>query len=152
MGSWLCYSWQVMYSDYVNHTFTFSNYHAFTPFEPALKTCQSTVEFIWKLSVSDRSTAEPRFNDPWVRLLVTLTTPNLYFVRNWLQVQTSKRFFSSPQRPDLLWGPLSPLYMRWQVRFPQGREVDHSPPSNTVVKNCGAIPPFPRSYSCIVLN
>jgi hypothetical protein len=29
----------------------------------------------------------------------------------------------------------------------QGREAGHSPPSDAEVKNCGAIPPFPRRYA-----
>jgi hypothetical protein len=34
----------------------------------------------------------------------------------------------------------------------QGREADHSPPSNAEVKNGGATPPFPLCLHGIVLN
>jgi hypothetical protein len=54
------------------------------------------------------------------------------------------RFFSSPERPDQLWGPgtggLSPGVKRL------GREADHSPPG-AESKNDGAVPPLPRTSS-----
>jgi hypothetical protein len=34
----------------------------------------------------------------------------------------------------------------------QGREANHSPPSNTEVKNGGAVPPFPMHLHGVVLN
>jgi hypothetical protein len=49
---------------------------------------------------------------------------------------TGKRFLSSPQRPDRLWGP--------GVKR-SGREADHLLPSSAEVKNSGAIistPPY----------
>jgi hypothetical protein len=43
-------------------------------------------------------------------------------------------FFSSPQRPDLPWGPPSLLSKGYRKLFTggkgQGREANHSPPSN----------------------
>jgi hypothetical protein len=47
-----------------------------------------------------------------------------------------KRFFSSPQRPDQLWVPVTVSLGVSQ----QKRETDHSPPPSTAVKNDGAIP------------
>jgi hypothetical protein len=59
---------------------------------------------------------------------------NIIFFRN----QIWK--FSSPPRPDRLWGPLSLLSNGYQGPFSprvkrQGREADHSPPSSAEVKN-----------------
>jgi hypothetical protein len=60
-----------------------------------------------------------------------------------------KKFFSSPQRPDRLWGSHSLLYngyrgalSPWVKR--SGREADQSPPSSAEVENVGSIPPFHR--------
>jgi len=51
----------------------------------------------------------------------------------------AKRFFSSPKRPDLLWGPPSLLFNGRQLSFPKvkqpGRAVNHSPPASAEVKN-----------------
>jgi hypothetical protein len=61
-------------------------------------------------------------------------------------VPVGTRIFSSPQRPDRLWG--SPI--QWApgalsrgggVRR-QGREAGDSPPSSTEVKKSGAVPPI----------
>ena len=45
---------------------------------------------------------------------------------------------NSTTRPDLPWGPLSLIYNRYRVPFPevkrQGRDVDHPPPSNAEFK------------------
>jgi hypothetical protein len=57
-------------------------------------------------------------------------------------------FFSSPPRPERLWGPASLLsngyqgLFLWGVKRP-GRKADHSPPSSAEVKN-GAIPLLPQ--------
>jgi hypothetical protein len=55
-----------------------------------------------------------------------------------------KRFFSTLQRSDPLWGPPSllwvPEYISPGVKGP-GRGDDHSPPSNADVKNCAVITP-----------
>jgi hypothetical protein len=51
----------------------------------------------------------------------------------------NKTLFSSPKRPERLWGTLS-LLLKWcrsyfpEVKQPE-RKVDHSPPSSAEVKN-----------------
>jgi hypothetical protein len=50
-----------------------------------------------------------------------------------------KRFFSSPQHPDELWGPPSLLFNGYQGVMQQAREAEHLPPSGAEVKNGGAI-------------
>jgi hypothetical protein len=57
------------------------------------------------------------------------------------------RVYSSPQRPDRMWGPLRllsngywGLFLRWVKR--QRRIADHSLPSSAEVKKGGAIPPL----------
>jgi hypothetical protein len=61
------------------------------------------------------------------------------------------RFFSIPQDPDRLWGPLRLLYNGYRGSFlggkATGREVDHSSSSDTEVKNGGAIPPLTHTFS-----
>jgi hypothetical protein len=58
-----------------------------------------------------------------------------------------KRSFSTPRRPDWLWGQSSLLSKEYQGFFPggkaAGREADHSLPCKGEIKNGGAIPPFP---------
>jgi hypothetical protein len=50
----------------------------------------------------------------------------------------SKRFLSTPQRPDQLWGPPSPLSNGYGGSFSEvkrpGREADHSPLTSAEVK------------------
>jgi hypothetical protein len=58
-----------------------------------------------------------------------------------------KRFVSSPQRPDRLWGPPSHLTNGYRGAFSlvvkrPGSKADYSPPSSVEIKNDGAIPPF----------
>jgi hypothetical protein len=55
---------------------------------------------------------------------------------------SGKIFFSTPQRPDPLWGPPSLLSNGYRGVKQQGREADHSPPSSAEVKNGGVIPPL----------
>jgi len=59
-----------------------------------------------------------------------------------------KRLFSSPKRPDLLWGPPSFLLNGYKDCFPavkrHGHSVDHWPASKAEVKNersCASAPP-----------
>jgi hypothetical protein len=59
----------------------------------------------------------------------------------------SKIFFSTPQRPDGLWGPCSFLLIGYRGVKRPGREGDHSPPSSAVVKIDGTIPPLPHTSS-----
>jgi hypothetical protein len=62
-----------------------------------------------------------------------------------------KRFFSTPQHPDWLWGTHHPY--QWAVGTLSlgvrqvGCEADHSPPATSKVKNGGAIPPLPCTLS-----
>jgi hypothetical protein len=67
-----------------------------------------------------------------------------------VRVPVGLRIFSSPRRPDRLWGPLNLLsngYRRGS--FPGGkaarRGAHHSPPSSAEVRNSGAIPPLPHT-------
>jgi hypothetical protein len=65
---------------------------------------------------------------------------------------TGKAFFSIPQRPDRFWNQLSLLFNGYRGTLSLGvkrpvRETDHSPPTNAVVKNGGAIPPLRYTYS-----
>jgi hypothetical protein len=78
-----------------------------------------------------------------------------------VSVSGGARFFSSPQRPDRLWGPPRLLPSGYRGTLSPGtkrpgREADHSPPSSAQVKNDGAIPPLPHTSfvtldGCLVL-
>jgi hypothetical protein len=68
-----------------------------------------------------------------------------YGLDNWgvgVRVPVGARIFTSPCRPDWLWGPLNLLsypihWVLWAlspVVKRQGRETDHSPPASTAVK------------------
>jgi hypothetical protein len=66
--------------------------------------------------------------------------------------QQRQEMFSSPQRPDRLSDPSSPLYNGYRGMFlpgvkGRGCEADLSPPSSDEVKNGGAIPPLPHTSS-----
>jgi hypothetical protein len=60
----------------------------------------------------------------------------------------TSRLVLGPTQPPIQWvpGTPSPVVKR------QGREVDHSHPSNAEVEIDGAIPPFPIGLHGIVLN
>jgi len=51
----------------------------------------------------------------------------------------SKRFFSSPEYPDQLWGPFSLLFNGYLGSLPEVKrpecEINHSSPSSAEVKN-----------------
>jgi len=55
---------------------------------------------------------------------------------------TSKRFVCAPFRLDGFHGPPSHIFIGWWGSFPgvkrPGREVDHSPPTSSKVKNDGS--------------
>jgi hypothetical protein len=51
-----------------------------------------------------------------------------------VRVPVRSRIFSSPLRPDRLWGPPSFLSNGYRGQKRQGREADHSPPASAEVK------------------
>jgi hypothetical protein len=64
-----------------------------------------------------------------------------------------KEFSSTVLGPDRLWGPINNLLSNGYrgvlspgVKRPRC-EADHSPTPSAEVKNVGAIPPFPHTYS-----
>jgi hypothetical protein len=83
--------------------------------------------------------------------------PHMFFIATGYELESRgsnldrARFFSSPQRPDRLCGPLGLPSSGYRgalspgVKRP-GREADHSPPSNAEVKNGGAIPSLAHMY------
>jgi hypothetical protein len=71
--------------------------------------------------------------------------------------QQGKRFSSTPQHPDWLYGLPSLLSSEYQGHFfPRGKaimhEVNHSPPSTAEVKNVWNYTSTPSRLHCIVLN
>jgi hypothetical protein len=74
-----------------------------------------------------------------------------YGLDDWgrVQVPVGSRIFSSPDRPDRLWGP--PI--RWVpgVKRP-GREVDHSPPTSAKVKKMWIYTATPIRFHGVMLN
>jgi hypothetical protein len=64
----------------------------------------------------------------------------------WVQFPAGVRFFSSPVQTGSEAYPASDPRGTAEAVSPgvkrQGREADHSPPSNAEVKNGGAIPPL----------
>jgi hypothetical protein len=70
---------------------------------------------------------------------------------------SGKILFSSPQRPNRLWGPMNFLSNGYPGRHSRKkkrprREADHLPPSSAGVKNGGAIPPPAIHLHGVVLN
>jgi hypothetical protein len=66
-----------------------------------------------------------------------------------VRVPVGSRIFSSPQRPDRLWGPPTILSNGYRDSFSrvkrQVREADHSPPASAEVKETWvytSIPPY----------
>jgi hypothetical protein len=55
-----------------------------------------------------------------------------------VRVPIGLRIFTSPSRPDRLWGPPNLLFKGYRELFPEvrrpGREADHSPPYSAEVK------------------
>jgi hypothetical protein len=61
-----------------------------------------------------------------------------------VRVPAGSRIFSSPRRPDRLWGPAN--LQSPEVKWP-GREADYySPPASAEVKKGGSIQPFTPPY------
>jgi hypothetical protein len=56
----------------------------------------------------------------------------------WVRVPVESRIFSSPSRPDRLWGPHNLLSYGYGALSAgvkrQGREADHSPPTSGEIK------------------
>jgi hypothetical protein len=68
-----------------------------------------------------------------------------------VRVPVGAIFFSSPRRPDRLWGSPSLLSNGYRVSFPgvkwSGRETDHSLPTSAGVKSTWIyIPPPPHVF------
>jgi hypothetical protein len=62
------------------------------------------------------------------------------------------RIFSSPRRPDRLWGPPDFLYNGYGVNRP-GREADHSLPTSAEIKNTWIYivsPPYAFMTYCLI--
>ena len=61
-----------------------------------------------------------------------------------------KKFFSTPNRPNKLWGPPSLQGNKYQGSFPRverpGRDVDHPPPLTAEVKNEWRYTSSPQIY------
>jgi hypothetical protein len=72
-------------------------------------------------------------------------------------VPVSSRIFSSPRRPDRLWGPPSLLSNGYKgavspvLKRPE-RETDHSPPTSAEVRKCGSIHPLLIRLHGVVLK
>jgi hypothetical protein len=63
-----------------------------------------------------------------------------------VRVPVGSRIFSSPRRPDRLWGPPNLLSNGCGGSFPGG-EADHSP-LLPMSRKCGSIHPLPHTPSC----
>jgi hypothetical protein len=68
-----------------------------------------------------------------------------------VRVPVESRIFSSPRRPDRLWGPPNLLSNGYQRLFPGGKsagcEADHSPSASAEVKKYGSLHPLPHTPS-----
>jgi hypothetical protein len=76
--------------------------------------------------------------------------------RVWVRVPVGPRIFSSPQRPDRLWGPPNLLFYGYRCSLPgvywPGREADHLPPTSVDVKETYLYINYPIHLDGIVLN
>ena len=84
--------------------------------------------------------------ESWSRVVGIAT--RLQIRRFGVRIPVETSLFSSPKRPDRLWGPPSFVFNEYRRSFQEvnrpGREANHSPPSNTEVKNewsCISTPP-----------
>jgi len=103
---------------------------------------------VWTPSLSKRIYYTPDFHRSWVIIFSTVTRLMPEQSSNLSNPYRDKRFFTSPKKPDYLWGLPSFLCSGFHATLSQdikvpGHKVYHSFPSSTRVKKSGTVPsPF----------